>query len=99
MPSSRAISTARPPSRSCCSWCRWCSASTSSSGVACLSAPRPVAANRATLSPGAWLGWVAAGLVLLLFVLFFVVPLVWLLLAPTKTDRQLLLDPPFAFGG
>ncbi len=54
--------------------------------------------NRPTLSPGAWLGWVAAGLVLLVFVLFFVVPLVWLLLAPTKTDRQLLLDAPFAFG-
>jgi multiple sugar transport system permease protein len=57
-----------------------------------------VTVNRPTLSPGAWLGWVAAGLVLLVFVLFFVVPLVWLLLAPTKTDRQLLLDAPFAFG-
>ena len=30
----------------------------------------------------------------MVFVLFFVVPLVWLLLAPTKTDRQLLLEAP-----
>ena len=37
-------------------------------------------------------------LLLIVFALFFVVPLVWLLLAPTKTDRQLLLDGPFSFG-
>jgi multiple sugar transport system permease protein len=49
-------------------------------------------------SPGAWLGRVAAMLVLLAFAAFFIVPLVWLLLAPSKTDRQLLLDPPFALG-
>ncbi len=36
--------------------------------------------------------------VLLFFVVFFVVPIVWLLLAPTKTDGQLLADGPFAFG-
>ncbi|MDR3473982.1 MAG: carbohydrate ABC transporter permease [Devosia sp.] len=35
---------------------------------------------------------------LIAFALFFVVPLVWLLIAPTKTDRQLLLDGPFSFG-
>lgn len=45
-----------------------------------------------------WLGRVFAILLLVVFVLFFVVPLVWLLLAPTKTDRQLLLENPFAFG-
>jgi multiple sugar transport system permease protein len=37
-------------------------------------------------------------LLLVVFALFFVVPLLWLLLAPTKTDRQLLLDFPFALG-
>jgi multiple sugar transport system permease protein len=50
------------------------------------------------LSPGAWLGRALAVLLLLVFALFFVVPLAWLLLAPTKTDRQLLLDAPFALG-
>lgn len=50
------------------------------------------------LTPGAWLGRALAVLLLIVFALFFVVPLVWLLLAPTKTDRQLLLDAPFAFG-
>ena len=51
-----------------------------------------------TGSPGAWLGRVFTALLLIFFVLFFVVPLVWFVLAPTKTDRQLLLDNPFAFG-
>lgn len=50
------------------------------------------------LSPGAWLGRAFGILVLIVFALFFVVPLLWLLLAPTKTDRQLLLEAPFAFG-
>ncbi len=51
-----------------------------------------------TGSPGAWLGRVLTALLLIFFVLFFVVPLVWFVLAPTKTDRQLLLDNPFAIG-
>lgn len=50
------------------------------------------------MTPGQWLGRTAAILTLIVFVLFFVVPLVWLVLAPTKTDRQLLLEAPFAFG-
>lgn len=49
-------------------------------------------------SPGAWLGRAFAVLLLLVFVAFFVVPLVWLLLAPLKTDRELLLSGPFAIG-
>lgn len=49
-------------------------------------------------SPGAWLGRVFATLLLITFALFFIVPIVWLLLAPTKTDRQLLLDHPFTIG-
>lgn len=36
--------------------------------------------------------------VLLLFAAFFFVPIVWLFLAPTKTDGQLLTHSPFAFG-
>lgn len=36
--------------------------------------------------------------VVVLFVMFFLVPLVWLLLAPTKTGRQLLLENPFSIG-
>ena len=64
-----------------------------------LSAPSRQSANeQAGLSPGAWLGRAFAILVLIVFALFFIVPLIWLLIAPTKTDRQLLLDAPFAFG-
>jgi multiple sugar transport system permease protein len=36
--------------------------------------------------------------VMLAFTAFFVVPVVWLLLAPTKTDHQLVFESPFAFG-
>ena len=54
--------------------------------------------ERRSLSPGEWLGRALAVLVLVVFALFFVVPLVWLLIAPSKSDRQLLLDPPFALG-
>jgi multiple sugar transport system permease protein len=50
------------------------------------------------MTPAQWMGRALAILVLAVFVLFFVVPLVWLVLAPTKTDRQLLLEAPFAFG-
>lgn len=37
-------------------------------------------------------------IVLLVFAAFFVLPIIWLLLAPTKTNTQLLLDGPFSFG-
>jgi multiple sugar transport system permease protein len=50
------------------------------------------------MTPGQWMGRALAILILVVFVLFFVVPLIWLVLAPTKTDRQLLLDAPFALG-
>ncbi len=40
----------------------------------------------------------ARALVLLAFGAFFVVPLAWLVLAPTKTDDQLLTRSPLAFG-
>lgn len=51
-----------------------------------------------TTAPGQWLGRALAILLLVVFALFFVVPLLWLLIAPTKTDRQLLLEAPFALG-
>ncbi|GGI37566.1 sugar ABC transporter permease [Cnuibacter physcomitrellae] len=50
-------------------------------------------------SPARWLGRVVAWVVIAFFVVFFVLPMVWLLLAPTKDGRQLLLDNPFSFGG
>src|SRR3954453_11524158 len=37
-------------------------------------------------------------LVLTLFALFFFVPIVWLLLAPTKSDAALVTSSPFSFG-
>jgi multiple sugar transport system permease protein len=36
--------------------------------------------------------------ILLCFTAFFFVPIIWLLLAPTKTDGQLVTESPFAFG-
>lgn len=50
------------------------------------------------ISPGRWLGRATSMLITVTFVLFFTVPLVWLLIAPTKDARQLLLDHPFSFG-
>ncbi|MDQ1021469.1 carbohydrate ABC transporter permease [Streptomyces afghaniensis] len=41
------------------------------------------------------LAWI---LVMGLFLLFFCVPVAWLLLAPTKTDGQIVRDNPFSFG-
>jgi len=49
-------------------------------------------------SPAAWLGRAVAILLLVVFAAFFVVLIVWLLIAPSKTDRQMLLDAPFSFG-
>ncbi len=41
---------------------------------------------------------VMGALVLLGFTAFFFVPIIWLLLAPTKTDHQLVYESPFAIG-
>jgi multiple sugar transport system permease protein len=46
-----------------------------------------------------WSGRAILGVVLAVFVLFFVIPLVWLLLATTKSARELIVDHPFALGG
>jgi len=59
--------------------------------------PRPPAGERARhrgLAPRNPL----AGLVLLLFVVFFVLPVLWLALAATKTDDQLVRGNPLSFG-
>ena len=37
-------------------------------------------------------------IILTLFALFFFVPIIWLLLAPTKSDAALVTSSPFAFG-
>ena len=46
-------------------------------------------AGRSAVAPGRWLGRAAAVTLVVFFLLFFVIPLVWLLLAPTKTTTQL----------
>lgn len=46
-------------------------------------------AGRTAVAPGRWLGRASAATLVVFFLLFFVVPLVWLLLAPTKTTTQL----------
>ncbi|NYF09941.1 multiple sugar transport system permease protein [Leifsonia sp. AK011] len=46
-----------------------------------------------------WTGRGVAGIIVVGFVLFFVTPILWILLAPTKNARQLLLDAPFSVGG
>jgi len=49
-------------------------------------------------SPARWIGRALAWSVMGVFLVFFILPMVWLLLAPTKTARQLLLENPFSFG-
>lgn len=44
------------------------------------------------------LGLVLRFAILTLFAAFFVVPIIWLLLAPTKSDNALVFSPPLAFG-
>jgi multiple sugar transport system permease protein len=54
--------------------------------------------RRGALTPGQWIGRAFVTIVLLVFAAFFILPIIWLLLAPTKTNTQLLLDGPFSFG-
>ena len=53
-------------------------------------------ARRASVS--GWSTRTIAGVVVAVFVLFFAIPIVWLLLASTKTARGLIVDNPFAPG-
>ena len=59
------------------------------------------AVDRSGFPPGRWIGRVLAIAMVAFFTLFFVIPLVWLLLAPTKTTTQLNAlqgEPPLSFG-
>jgi multiple sugar transport system permease protein len=47
---------------------------------------------------GGWSGRTIVGVVLAIFVLFFVIPIAWLLLATTKSARELIVRNPFAPG-
>src|SRR5579863_607790 len=58
------------------------------------SRPQPRRARR----PAAAAAQVLPGLLLLAFVVFFVLPVIWLLLAATKSDTQLVQDNPLSFG-
>ena len=53
--------------------------------------PRPLASRRVVTR----LAWFV---VMLAFAAFFVVPLIWLLIAPTKTDHQLVFEGSLTFG-
>ena len=61
------------------------------------SAARPTRRRRRLSSRPTWarLAWF---IVMLAFTAFFVVPVIWLFLAPTKTDHQLVYWNPLAFG-
>jgi multiple sugar transport system permease protein len=63
-------------------------------------APGPAAARPRPrrLRPARAASDVLAGLLLLGFLVFFVLPVIWLLLAATKTDPQLVRDNPLSFG-
>src|ERR1700722_6915813 len=68
---------------------------TDTAAPAALSAAGPRARSRRPPRPA---GQLLAGLLLLVFVVFFVLPVIWLLLAATKSDPQLVQDNPLSFG-
>lgn len=51
-----------------------------------------------SFEPARWLGKAFMVLFLGFFVVFFIVPIIWLLLAPAKSARQLYFDPPLSLG-
>jgi multiple sugar transport system permease protein len=55
--------------------------------------PRPRRPRRPTAA-----GQLLPALLILAFLVFFVLPVIWLLLAATKTDTQLVQDNPLSFG-
>ena len=59
-----------------------------------------VVANRRPTRPNltGWSGRILLGIVLAVFVLFFAIPIVWLLLAAGKSPSALVTENPFAFG-
>ncbi len=58
----------------------------------------PAGPRARTRRPPRGAGQLLAGLLLLVFVIFFVLPVIWLLLAATKSDTQLVQDNPLSFG-
>ena len=54
--------------------------------------------SRRPPSPARATGHLLIGLLLAAFVVFFILPVLWLLLAATKTDPQLVSSSPLAFG-
>ena len=60
--------------------------------------PEISAVGDKNLSPSRWIGRALAFLIAAVFLIFFALPIVWLLLAPTKTAGGLLGDNPFSFG-
>jgi multiple sugar transport system permease protein len=54
--------------------------------------------RRRAMTPAQWIGRALVAIILLVFAAFFILPIVWLLLAPTKTNTELLLSGPFSFG-
>jgi multiple sugar transport system permease protein len=54
--------------------------------------------RRGALTPAQWIGRALVTIVLLVFAAFFILPIIWLLLAPTKSNNELLLNSPFSFG-
>jgi multiple sugar transport system permease protein len=63
------------------------------------SAPRRARRRaRALPRPASIPGYLAAGALLAAFLLFFILPVLWLLLAATKTDPELIYGSPFSFG-
>jgi multiple sugar transport system permease protein len=54
--------------------------------------------SRASSRLTGWSGRSMIGLVLVVATLFFIVPLLWLLVATTKTEHELAVRSPFAFG-
>jgi multiple sugar transport system permease protein len=61
-------------------------------------AGRPRVRPRRTAGAPRGTGQLLAGLLLLALVVFFVLPVIWLLLAATKTDPQLVQGNPLSFG-
>lgn len=59
---------------------------------------RPTALDAGDFSPARWVGKTLAWCVVVVFLLVFVVPMVWLLLAPTKSPKELATGSPFSFG-
>lgn len=55
-------------------------------------------ATKRALTPARFLGRALVTVVILFFVLVFGLPIVWLLLAPTKSATELTGQPPFSFG-